>query len=630
MNILSVENVSKSFADRELFEKVSFGINWGDKVALVARNGTGKSTLLKIIEGTDVADEGKISRNKDVRFGFLEQDLKFNENLSVLDNIFLSASPEVLAIKEYERINELYETNHADEHYQVLQKAIARIEELKAWDYESRVKQVLGKLGINHFDQSMKTLSGGQKRRVALARVLIEDPQFLILDEPTNHLDIAMIEWLESYLSRQNITLLLVTHDRYFLENICDTIIELDGGKIYRYEGNYEKFLEQKANRTFNEESEHEKLKNRYRRELEWVRKQPKARTVKSKSRVEAFDMIEEKVKSRKKEEELRLEIKMNRIGGKVLELKKVYKKYGEQVLLKGFDYTFKKGERIGIVGKNGTGKSTFLNLITDKDKADSGKINVGETIVYGYFNQEGIKLDNDKRVIEVVKDIAEFIPLADGSKVMASQFLQMFGFPISQHFTFVSSLSGGEKRRLHLLTILVKNPNFLVLDEPTNDLDLITLQALEEFLENYSGCLIIVTHDRYFMDKLVDQLFIFHGDGDIQVFPGNYTEYRLSEDKKDFEKLIVENKIIEESKTAADKIKIKLTYKERLELENLNKDIEKLETEKNKLTEQLQTGGTNHEELMNSGTRLTKVIELLDEKGNRWLELSEKEQQSV
>ncbi len=630
MNILSVENVTKSFADRVLFEKVSFGVNWGDKVALVARNGTGKSSLLKIISGDDVADDGKISRNKDVRFGFLEQDLKFNENLTVLDNIFLSASPEVLAIKEYERINELYETNHAIEHYDALQTAIARIEELKAWDYESRVKQVLGKLGINHFDQKIKTLSGGQKRRVALARVLIEDPQFLILDEPTNHLDIAMIEWLESYLSRQNITLLLVTHDRYFLENICDTIIELDNGRIYRYEGNYEKFLEQKANRTFNEESEHEKLKNRYRKELEWVRKQPKARTTKSKSRVENFDAIEEKVKSRKKEEALRLEIKMNRIGGKVLELKKVYKKYGEQVLLKGFDYTFKKGERIGIVGKNGTGKSTFLNLITDKDKADSGKINVGETIVYGYFNQEGIKLDNDKRVIEVVKDIAEFIPLADGSKVMASQFLQMFGFPISQHFTFVSSLSGGEKRRLHLLTILVKNPNFLVLDEPTNDLDLITLQALEEFLENYTGCLIIVTHDRYFMDKLVDQLFIFHGAGDIQVFPGNYTEYRLSEDKKEFEKEIIENKTIEENKTASDKNKIKLTYKERLELENLNKDIEKLESEKTKLTELLQNASSNHEELMKSGIRLTTVVDLLDQKGNRWLELSEKEQQSV
>ena len=630
MNILSVENVTKSFADRVLFEKVSFGVNWGDKVALVARNGTGKSSLLKIISGDDVADDGKISRNKDVRFGFLEQDLKFNENLTVLDNIFLSASLEVLAIKEYERINELYETNHAIEHYDALQTAIARIEELKAWDYESRVKQVLGKLGINHFDQKIKTLSGGQKRRVALARVLIEDPQFLILDEPTNHLDIAMIEWLESYLSRQNITLLLVTHDRYFLENICDTIIELDNGRIYRYEGNYEKFLEQKANRTFNEESEHEKLKNRYRKELEWVRKQPKARTTKSKSRVENFDAIEEKVKSRKKEEALRLEIKMNRIGGKVLELKKVYKKYGEQVLLKGFDYTFKKGERIGIVGKNGTGKSTFLNLITDKDKADSGKINVGETIVYGYFNQEGIKLDNDKRVIEVVKDIAEFIPLADGSKVMASQFLQMFGFPISQHFTFVSSLSGGEKRRLHLLTILVKNPNFLVLDEPTNDLDLITLQALEEFLENYTGCLIIVTHDRYFMDKLVDQLFIFHGAGDIQVFPGNYTEYRLSEDKKEFEKEIIENKLIEETKTVSDKNKIKLTYKERLELENLNKDIEKLESEKNKLTELLQNASSNHEELMKSGIRLTTVVDLLDQKGNRWLELSEKEQQSV
>ena len=320
----------------------------------------------------------------------------------------------------------------------------------------------------------------------------------------------------------------------------------------------------------------------------------------------------------------------MNRIGGKVLELKKVYKKYGEQVLLKGFDYTFKKGERIGIVGKNGTGKSTFLNLITDKDKADSGKINVGETIVYGYFNQEGIKLDNDKRVIEVVKDIAEFIPLADGSKVMASQFLQMFGFPISQHFTFVSSLSGGEKRRLHLLTILVKNPNFLVLDEPTNDLDLITLQALEEFLENYTGCLIIVTHDRYFMDKLVDQLFIFHGAGDIQVFPGNYTEYRLSEDKKEFEKEIIENKLIEETKTVSDKNKIKLTYKERLELENLNKDIEKLESEKTKLTELLQNASSNHEELMKSGIRLTTVVDLLDQKGNRWLELSEKEQQSV
>ncbi len=630
MNILSVENISKSYADKVLFEKISFGINWGDKVALVARNGTGKSSLLKIISGDENADEGKISKNKEVRFGFLEQDLKFNENLSVLDNIFLSASPEVLAIKEYERINELYELNHADENYQLLQKAIARIEELIAWDYESRVKQVLGKLGINHYEQSIKTLSGGQKRRVALARVLIEDPQFLILDEPTNHLDIGMIEWLESYLSRQNITLLLVTHDRYFLENICDTIIELDNNKIYRYEGNYQKFLEQKANRTFNEESEHEKLKNRYRRELEWVRKMPKARTTKSKSRVDTFEMIEAKVKSRKKEEELRLSIKMNRIGGKVLELKKVYKKYAENVLMKGFDYTFKKGERIGIVGKNGTGKSTFLNLITNKDKADSGKINVGETIIYGYFNQEGIKLDQDKRVIEVVKDIAEFIPLADGSKVMASQFLQMFGFPISQHFTFVSSLSGGEKRRLHLLTILVTNPNFLVLDEPTNDLDLITLQALEEFLENYTGCLIIVTHDRYFMDKLVDQLFIFHGEGNIQVFPGNYTEYRNAEDNAESLKIQEAIQPSIEQKPVAEKPKIKLTYKERLELETITKEIEKLEAEKNDLTNQMQSENLNHESLQQNGIRLSVVIDQLDQKTNKWLLLSEKEQQSV
>ncbi len=629
MNLLSVENVSKSFADRVLFEKVSFGINWGNKVALVARNGSGKSSLLKIIAGTDNADEGKVTRNKDIRIGYLEQDLKFNENLSVLDNVFLSASPEVLAIKEYERVNELYEENHADEHYQALQKAITRIEDLKAWDHESRIKQVLGKLGIKHFDQTVKTLSGGQKRRLALARVLIEDPQFLILDEPTNHLDIEMIEWLESYLSRQNISLLLVTHDRYFLENICDTIIEIDNNRLYRYEGNYEKFLEQKANRTFNEESEHEKLKNRYRRELEWVRKMPKARTSKSKSRVDAFGDIEEKVKSRKKEEALRLEVKMNRIGGKVLELKKVYKQYGENILLKGFDYTFKKGERIGVVGKNGSGKSTFLNLITEKDKADSGKINVGETIIYGYFNQEGIKLAEDMRVIEVVKNIAEFIPLADGSKVMASQFLQMFGFPINQHFTFVSSLSGGEKRRLHLLTILVKNPNFLVLDEPTNDLDLITLQALEEFLENFTGCLVIVTHDRYFMDKLVDQLFVFHGHGDIQVFPGNYTEYRLSEDKKEFEKEIEAHRTVTASKIEAEKNKIKLTYKERLELEKLNKELAQLEEEKNQLTEILQSGNSDHEVLIKSGSRLSDVIELLDLKGNRWLELSAIEEQS-
>ncbi|MEI7801353.1 MAG: ABC-F family ATP-binding cassette domain-containing protein [Bacteroidota bacterium] len=629
MNLLSVENVSKSFGERVLFEKVSFGINWGNKVALVARNGSGKSSLLKIIAGNDSADEGKISRNKDVRFGYLEQDIKFNENLSVLDNIFLSASPEVLAIKEYERVNELYEENHADEHYQSLQKAIARIEDLKAWDHESRVKQVLGKLGIKHFDQTVKTLSGGQKRRLALARVLIEDPQFLILDEPTNHLDIEMIEWLESYLSRQNISLLLVTHDRYFLENICDSIIELDNNRLYRYEGNYEKFVEQKANRTFNEESEHEKLKNRYRKELEWVRKMPKARTSKSKSRVDAFSDIEEKVKSRKKEEALRLEVKMNRIGGKVLELKKVYKQYGENVLLKGFDYTFKKGERIGVVGKNGSGKTTFLNLITENDKADSGKINVGETIVYGYFNQDGIKLDQDKRVIEVVKDIAEFIPLADGSKVMASQFLQMFGFPLNQHFTFVSSLSGGEKRRLHLLTILVKNPNFLVLDEPTNDLDLITLQALEEFLENFTGCLVIVTHDRYFMDKLVDQLFIFHGKGDIQVFPGNYTEYRNTVDAKGYEREIEPEEIISAKPETIEKSKIKLTYKERLELEKLNKELEKLEEEKIKLTEVLQSGISDHEELMKSGSRLSDVIELLEQKGNRWLELSAIEEQA-
>ncbi len=625
MNVLSLENITKSFGERVLFEKISFGINWGNKVALVARNGSGKSSLLKIITGDDVADEGIVTRNKNVSLGFLEQNPVFNEELSVLDNIFLSHSREITAIKEYERLHDEHEKNPTVENTAALHHAMHQVDELKAWDHESRVKQVLGKLGITNFSQKIASLSGGQKRRVALARVLIDEPQFLILDEPTNHLDIEMIEWLEGYLSRQNLTLLLVTHDRYFLENLCDTIIELDNGKIFRYEGNYEKFLEQKEQRSLNDVSEYEKLKNRYRKELEWVRKMPKARTTKSKSRIDAFGEIEEKLKGRKKEEELQLQVKMNRIGGKVLELKKVYKQFGEQKIMNGFDYTFKRGERIGIVGKNGSGKTTFLNIITEKDKADSGKVNVGETIIYGYFNQEGMNLKEDLRVIEVVKNIAEFIPMADGSKVMASQFLQMFGFPLNQHFTYVSSLSGGEKRRLHLLTILIRNPNFLILDEPTNDLDLITLQALEEFLENYMGCLLIVSHDRYFMDKLVEHLFVFDGNGNIRVFPGNYSDYRNAKDSEENEKS-AEQKPEEKKKNISERYKTRMNFNEKREFENLEKEIPKLEEEKKLLTENLQSGSSNHEDLRQWGTRLQQVIDLIDEKSMRWLELSEKE----
>jgi ATP-binding cassette subfamily F protein uup len=528
MNLLSIENLSKSYGEKQLFKDLTFGISQGEKVALVARNGTGKSTLLRILCNKDNADSGRVVFRKDLRISFLDQNPEFNEELSIIDAVLLSENEITIAIKRYEKLIEEQTDEISAAQSKDLEEAIAMMDKTNAWAYEVRVKQVLDKLGLVKLSQQLKTLSGGQKKRVALAKVLIEEPDLLIMDEPTNHLDVDMIEWLEEYLENKDLSLFLVTHDRYFLDNVCNKIIELDQQKLYTYQGNYSYFLEKKAEREFNSAREVDKAQNLMRKELEWIRRMPKARGTKSKSRVDAFYDLKEKATDKRQIAEMELNVKMSRIGGKVIEMKKVYKSYDDFNILKGFDYTFKTGERIGIVGKNGIGKTTFLNLITGKELPDSGKINVGETIVFGYYSQAGLTLKEDKRVIEVVKDnIAEVISLGDGSKVSASQFLTLFQFPPEMQYTYVSKLSGGEKRRLFLLTVLVKNPNFLILDEPTNDLDLLTLQTLEEFLLHFKGCLVVVSHDRYFMDKLVDHLFVFEGDGIVKDFTGNYREWR-------------------------------------------------------------------------------------------------------
>ncbi|MBX7152702.1 ABC-F family ATP-binding cassette domain-containing protein [bacterium] len=618
MNLLSVESLSKSFGVKTLFHDLSFGIEESQKAALIARNGAGKSTLLRILTGKDSPDTGRIVTRKNISIGYLEQEPAFNENFSIVETLFAASTPALDAIKEYEWALELSEENPSEANRQRLSNAIETMEHERAWDYEYRIKQIITHLRIAHLGQPVAALSGGQRKRLALARVLLEEPDLLILDEPTNHLDLDMIEWLEQYIARPKITLLLVTHDRYFLDRVCDEIFELDRGTLFTYRGNYSYFLEKKSERESVEERELDHTRNILRRELEWMRRQPKARTTKSKARTDAFYELEEKAAGHAPEQKLQLNVKMNRIGGKILELKKITKSYGETVILKGFDYTFKKGERIGIVGGNGVGKTTFLNLLTQQETVDSGKINIGETIVFGYYSQRGLLVNEEKRVIDIVREIADVIPLADGVKVSASQFLNLFQFSPDMQYTSVAKLSGGEKRRLYLLTVLVKNPNFLILDEPTNDLDLLTLNILEEFLSNFEGCLIVVSHDRYFMDKLVDHLFIFEGGGIIKDFNGRYTEYR--EQIADDEEKIASEKPIS-SKTS---VKTKLSYKEKIEFEKLGKEIEALEIEKKELELQLNRGSSDYKALQGWSERLHVVTELLDQKSTRWLELSE------
>ena len=629
MHYVSVEGLSKSYGIKPLFKNISFNVEEGDKIALVAKNGSGKSTLLKIISGAETADNGKVWVHKDVTVAMFEQDPQFLEQKSILDNIFHHNHPVINAIKEYEAASDAEDAGRIGD-------AIVLLDELNAWDFDTKVKQILGKLNIHQLNQLAGTLSGGQRKRVALAKTLIDigfehKHVLLIMDEPTNHLDVEMVEWLEHYLNQEKVTLLMVTHDRYFLDAVCNEILEIDGDSLYVYKGDYENFMEKKAARIESEAASIGKAKNLFRKELEWMRKQPRARTTKSKSRQDNFYVVEAKAKQKIEDERVQLQVKMTRLGGKVAELKKVYKSYGNKVILKGFDYTFKKGDRIGVVGKNGAGKSTFLNILQGLEPADSGKINIGDTVVFGNYAQQGLEIKEDKRVIEFVKDIAEHFPLADGSSLSASQFLQLFLFTPDQQYTYVSRLSGGEKRRLHLLSILFRNPNFLILDEPTNDLDLQTLGVLENFLSDYQGCIIIVSHDRYFMDRLVDHLFVFQGDGDIRDFPGNYSQYRLA--LKDNEKLTDagtqmsdtrEEKTIVPSKPQVQEEKRKLSFKEKRELELLEKEIADLTNEKELVTDKLNSGMAPFEELQKLSERIGEVTRSLDEKELRWLELND------
>lgn len=629
VNYLSVESVSKSYGVKTLFNDISFGISQGQKIALVAKNGAGKSSLLRIITGQDMPDSGKVTLRKGITMAFLSQDPQFDETKTVVEVLFSTETPMLKAIREYELTTQLQANENNSVNRQRFEAASAQMDMLKAWDYEVKIRQVLSRLGLDFLDKKISMLSGGQKKRVALAQVLIMEPDLLVMDEPTNHLDIEMIEWLEDYLSARDLTLLLVTHDRYFLDRICNEIIELGSGRIYHYDGNFSYYVEKKAEREMAEASEVDKARNLYRRELEWVRRMPKARGTKSKARLNAFEDVKDKALQKKRSDELQLNVKMSRLGGKIIEMIKIGKSYGEQKILSNFSYTFRKNEKIGIVGKNGVGKTTFLNILLGKEPYDSGKIQTGETVVFGYYSQEGLRLDEDKRAIEVVKDIAEHIPLADGSTVSASQMLQRFMFPPDMQYTYVSKLSGGEKRRLYLCTVLMKNPNFLILDEPTNDLDIITLGVLEDFLASFPGCVLIVSHDRYFMDKLVDHLFVFEGQGEIKDFPGNYSEYRewadaREKEEKERAQAAAEREIPATKQESKPAEKRKVTFKEKHEYETLEKEIAKLEEEKIRLEEQLASGITDHNELQKISARLGDVMKQIDDKTGRWMELAE------
>ena len=625
MHYVSAEGLGKSYGINPLFDNISFHIESGDKIALIAKNGTGKSTLLKILAGKETVDKGKAWISKDITVTFFEQEPKFQEELSVLDNVFHHKHPVITAIKAFEAASESGDTD-------ALMESIDQMDHLSAWDFDAKVKQIFSRLNIEHLIQPVKTLSGGQRKRVALARTLIDvgfgNPEvLLIMDEPTNHLDIEMVEWLENYLNQQNITLLVVSHDRYFLDNVCNEIWEMDRSSLFEYKGDYENYLEKKAARLESDVASIDKARNLYRKELEWMRKQPKARTTKSKSRQDSFYETEAKAKQNLDEQQLKLEMKMSRLGGKVAELKKVNKSFGDKIILKGFDYTFKRGDRIGVVGKNGAGKTTFLNMLQGLEPADSGKINIGETVVFGNYSQLGLVIKEDKRVIEFVKDIAESFPLAGGGSLSAAQFLNLFLFPPDKQYTYISSLSGGEKRRLHLLAILFRNPNFLILDEPTNDLDLPTLAVLENFLLDFQGCLVMVSHDRYFMDRMVEHLFIFEGEGIIRDFPGNYGLYQEWLKTKESAPAATENRTQVDStpkEPQAKAEKPKLSYKEKKEFELLEKEIDDLSREKENITGKLRETSLVYEEIERLSQRFTLVSDHLQTKEFRWLELSE------
>ena len=618
MNFLSVENLTKSFGERMLFSNVSFGIDQGQKVAIVAKNGSGKTTLLNCLMEKEQYDEGKIVFRKDIKVAFMEQSENLPADQTIDEVIYDHESPKLRLIKTYNEALQKGDENKLGNLFQELT-------DMDAWDLEAKVNQLLSVFKLENATQLIKNLSGGQKKRVALIKVLLSDADFLFLDEPTNHLDLDMIEWLESHLSTSKSTILMVTHDRYFLEVVCDTIIELAEQSLFKYKGNFSYYLEKKAERQEQMQSTIEKARNSFRKELDWIRRQPKARGTKQKARVDAFKEIKKTASQKLDEDELDLPVKMERLGSKIVEFHKIGKAFGELKILKNFSYNVQRKERMGIVGKNGTGKTTFLKMLLGTESIDKGKIIVGETVVFGHFSQDLIKVNDDFKVIDVVKEVAEFIPLEKGKQLSAAQLLERFLFPRSMHYNYVRKLSGGEKRRLKLLRVLMSNPNFLILDEPTNDLDIFAMAVLEEYLRNFQGCLIVVSHDRYFMDKMVDHLLVFQGDGEVKDILGNYTDFRKQEKQIEKEnKVVSQNKEAQHKNKSASRVKTKLSFKENEEFKQLEIDLEKLEIEKADLTEGLSDESRTNAELYDMGKRLGEVVDLIDQKTERWMELAE------
>ena len=625
MNYLSVEKLSKNYNEKQVLDSISFGIEKGQKVALVGINGSGKSTLLRIIGGLEVPDSGDVRFRDGIQVAMLPQVPYFEKGLNVFQAVFDEHIPVLKLLRDYEQALRKVEMGTADP--EVLTPFIEQIDAQQAWDYESSIRQILGKLGIVDFEQSIEQLSGGQRKRVALARALISNPDFLILDEPTNHLDIEIIEWLEKYLSMANLSLLMVTHDRYFLDQVTNQIIELEHGKTHRYEGNYQYFLEKKEERSQQQNVEVSKAQNLMKKELEWMRRQPKARGTKAKYRVDAFYDLKDKATQKPQQQNIELQTQTTRQGKKILEVENITKQWQDAPVIKNFNYVFKRKDRIGVVGKNGAGKSTLLSLLTGEISPDEGSIIHGQTTVFGHYKQEEDTFDPEKRVIDIVSEIADVIQLSNGSTVSASQLLNQFLFPPKMQYNLVGRLSGGEKRRLQLLRVLIKNPNFLILDEPTNDLDIMTLNVLEEYLESFDGSLMIVSHDRYFLDRLVDHLFVFEGNGQIKDFPGNYSDFRTysAEQRPPQEKQKPVSNAPREDKPKAEK-KEKLSFKEKRELESLDQEIKLLENKKQALTAKLESGSLDHEAILEIGNELEETINELDEKEMRWLELSEKD----
>ena len=615
--ILQVENLTKSFGDLILLRDVSFGINEGDKIGLIAKNGSGKTTLLNILTGAEPYDSGNVVFRNDIRVAYLPQEPNYEKDLTVMEACFNTQNEVVQLIAKYEELL-------ASENHDELDKVLVKMDMLKAWDYEQRIKQILSQLKITNFEQKIGELSGGQVKRLALANVLIEEPDLIILDEPTNHLDLEMVEWLEDYLSRSTLSLLMVTHDRYFLDRVCSQILEIDQRNIYSYKGNYSYFLEKRDERLANQASEVEKAQNLLRKELDWMRRQPQARATKAKYRIDAFYELQEKAKKRQADENVQIAAKGAYIGNKIFEASHVTKVFGDLKITEDFNYIFARYEKMGIVGNNGTGKSTFVKMLLGKQQPDSGHFDIGETVNFGYFSQDGLQFDEQMKVIDVVQNIAEVIDMGKGVRLTASQFLNHFLFPPEKQHNYVYKLSGGEKRRLYLCTVLIKNPNFLVLDEPTNDLDIVTLNILEEYLSTFKGCLIVVSHDRYFMDKVVDHLLVFHGQADIQDFPGNYSQYRYWKSLEDKKEDAEQKKNVKTKDKPKSTEKKKLSYKEQREFDTLEGYIKAMEEEKERLSEEMYSGGLSSEELVAKSNRVSELIALIDEKTFRWLELSE------